>query len=119
MPGHKTPVDRTSSMGYHGPDMTSRLQSGLLLMKAVLMIVLILIAFSVQAQRPKPVSQTFDVDQPILAYISKEGPGYRTGDRALAEWALEAWRKASDATLEFEIVEEERAPHRWDTMALT
>ena len=109
MPGHKTPVDRTSSMGYHGPDMTSRLQSGLLLMKAVLMIVLILIAFSVQAQRPEPISQTFEVGQTILAYISQEDPAYRPGDRALAEWALEAWRKASGGTLEFEIVEEERA----------
>ncbi len=96
-------------MRYHDPDMTSRLQSGLLLMKAVLMIVWILIAFPVQAQRRRPVFQTFDVGHPILTYISQEGPGYRPGDGALAEWALEAWRKASGGTLEFEIVEEERA----------
>ena len=89
--------------------MTCRLQRVLLWMMAGLMIVGIWIVFPVQAHGQSRVFQTFDVSNPILTYISQEGPGYRPGDGALAEWALEAWRKASGETLEFEMVEEERA----------
>ena len=89
--------------------MTFRLQAVLLWMMAGAMTVFILAASPVQAQRQRPASQTVDVDQPIPAYISPEGPGNRPGDRALAEWALEAWAKASGGTLAFRIGEEERA----------
>ena len=96
-------------MRYHDRDMASRLQTVLLWMMAGSMTGLMLIAFPVQAQRQRPIFQTFDRDQPILIFISREGPGNLPGDHALAEWALEAWTKASGGTLAFRVVEEKRA----------
>jgi hypothetical protein len=89
--------------------MAFRLQTVLLWMMAGSMTVLVVVAFPVQAQMQQPIFQTFDVDQPIPTYISREGPGNRPGDHALAEWALEAWTKASGGTLAFRVVEEEKA----------
>ena len=71
--------------------------------------VLMLAAFPIQLQSQQPVFQTFDVDQPILTYISREGLGNRPGDQALAKWALEAWTKASAGTLAFRVGEEKTA----------
>ena len=96
-------------MRYYGPDMAFRLQTVLLWLMTGSMAVLILVAFPVHAQTQRPIFQTSDVDQPILTYISQEGPSNRPGDHALAEWALEAWRKASGGILAFRAVGEERA----------
>jgi len=96
-------------MRYHCPNMAFRLQTVLRWMMTGLMAVLILVTFPVHAQTQRPIFQTSDVDQPILTYISQEGPSNRPGDHALAEWALEAWRKASGGILAFRAVGEERA----------
>ena len=96
-------------MRYHDPDMAFRLQVVLLWMMTVSIAVLIFVAFPVRAQRQGTIFQTSDADQPIPTYIAPEGPGNRPGDHALAEWALEAWTKASGGTLAFRVVEEETA----------
>jgi len=106
---NKPSVDWALPMRYHNPDMAFRFQTVLLWMTTGSMAVLILVAFPVHAQRQRPLFQTVDVDQPILTFISREGPGNRPGDHTLAEWALQAWTKASGGTLAFRVVEEERA----------
>jgi hypothetical protein len=79
----------------------------------VLILVLILAGFPVhapvRAQVQGPLVQTFGIDQPVPAYLAPEGPRNRPGDRVLAEWALEAWAKASGGTLAFRVVGEERS----------
>ena len=47
--------------------------------------------------------------EPIPTYISPEGPANRPGDRILAQWALDAWSKASGGALSFRAEEERRA----------
>ena len=89
--------------------MTLRLQAVILWMMAGSITALIVAAFPVQAQSQRPNARSLDVDQPILAYISREGPGNRSGDHVLAEWALQAWTKASGGTLAFKIGAEGRA----------
>ena len=71
--------------------------------------VLLLIVFPDQTQSQQRNFQTFEVDQPIPTYISREGRGNRPGDHALAEWALEAWKNASGGTLSFRLAEEKSA----------
>jgi hypothetical protein len=53
--------------------------------------------------------QPSDASQPIPTFIAQVAPVNRPGDRALAEWALQAWSKASGGKLTFRFVEEERA----------
>ena len=96
-------------MRYHNSDTAFRRQTVLLWMMGGLMTVLILVAFPVQAQRQRSISQTVDAEQPIPAYISPEGLGNRPGDHTLAEWALAAWTRASGGTLAFRIVGDEWA----------
>src|SRR6266404_4696342 len=96
-------------MRYHDSDMAFRFQTPIHWMTAGSMAVLALFVFPVQSQQRLPTFQTFGVDQPVLSYISQEGPGNRPGDRALAGWALEAWAKASGGALSFRVVEEKAA----------
>ena len=100
-------------MRYHDADMALTLQTLLLWVMTGSMAVLISIAVPLHAQTERPIfqrsDQESDVDQPIPAFISPEGPDNRPGDRALAEWALEAWTKASGGTLAFRVAEEQRA----------
>jgi hypothetical protein len=70
---------------------------------------LLLVATPFHAQKQIPTIQTFEINQPILTYISREGSGNRRGDYALAEWALAAWTKASGGTLSFRVVDEKKA----------
>ncbi len=96
-------------MRYHDPNMAFRLQTVLPWMMAGSITVLILAAIPAKAQTRRPTFETTSRDQPILTYISREGPGNRPGDHVLAEWALEAWTKASGGTLAFGVGEEDRA----------
>lgn len=50
-----------------------------------------------------------DGAQPIPAFIAPEGATNRAGDRALAQWALGAWSKASGRSLTFKLVDEKHA----------
>ncbi|MEE8349255.1 MAG: hypothetical protein V3R94_06780, partial [Acidobacteriota bacterium] len=84
--------------------------SVILSLTAVFMsVVLLLVAFVVQARGPVPFFQALDFSQPIPVFISSEGSGYRPGDKVLAEWALAAWEKASNGKLIFEPSEEAQA----------
>ena len=74
-----------------------------------MVVVLLLIAFVVQARRPTPFFQALDVSQPVPVFISSEGSGYRPGDEVLAEWALAAWERAANGTIEFVTSEEDEA----------
>ena len=96
-------------MRYNHPDMTFRLQTVLVGMLAGSLAAFILVAIPAQAQRQRSIVERLDADQPIPAYISREGRDNRPGDRALAERALDAWSKASGGTLQFRMVEEEKA----------
>jgi hypothetical protein len=51
------------------------------------------------------------VDGPIGYFIADGEPGsdYRSADRQLAVWALEAWQRSTDGALRFEPAPEERA----------
>jgi matrixin len=89
--------------------MAFRFQTVLLCMIAGAIAVLLLLAMPFHAQRHIPTFQTFEIDQPILTYISREGPGNRPGDYAMAEWALAAWSKASGGTLSFRVADEKKA----------
>jgi len=89
--------------------MAFRLQTVLRWLMAGSMTVLLVAASPALAQRQRPAVPAAGAEQPILAYISPEGPANRRGDRALAEWALAAWTQASGGTLAFQVVEEARA----------
>ena len=89
--------------------MAFRLQTALLWIFAGWITVLIPEANPAQAREQHPIFPTFQVSQSILTYISAEGPGNRPGDRTLAEWALEAWAKASGGTLVFRNADEKSA----------
>src|SRR5688572_13053741 len=70
---------------------------------------LLLGVISLQAQLAPPLLQTLDARGPIPAFISPESAANRPGDRLLAEWALQAWQKASGGTLKFKAVEEKKS----------
>jgi hypothetical protein len=61
------------------------------------------------AQAQGGIFQATRADQPVPAFIAAVGPDNRPGDRALAEWALQAWTAASGGTLAFRSVEENAA----------
>jgi len=89
--------------------MAFRLQSVLRRIGTGTILALVVVSFTIPAPAQRPLVPTFETNQPVPAYIAPEGPRNRPGDRALAEWALEAWRKASGGTLAFRSAEEERA----------
>lgn len=63
----------------------------------------------VRGQAPRPVFPMSNGGEPIPIYISPEGPANRPGDRVLAQWALEAWSKASGGAISFRAEEERKA----------
>ncbi len=78
-------------------------------MMTVCTIVSILVVHPVGAQGQRPTGQIFETGQPVPTYISRGGPDNRPGDQGLAEWALNAWTKASGGAIAFTLVEEGKA----------
>ncbi len=94
-------------MRYHDPTMVLRIQKAVFSIRTGLAVVVLLAAFPVRAEGQRLFFQALDAASPIPAYISPEKPGNRSGDRQLAEWALEAWAQASGGGLSFRSAEEE------------
>ena len=68
---------------------------------------LALAVLPVRGQTPRPIFQASD--QPVPVYIAPERPSNRPGDRVLAQWALDAWSKATGGALAFRPAEERTA----------
>ena len=96
-------------MRYEDPHRTFRHKTSVLWIAAGSMAVFMAAALPIQSQSQPPIFQALDASQPILTYVSREGPGNRPGDHLLAQWALEAWTKSTGGTIAFRIVEEKQA----------
>ena len=66
---------------------------------------------TIRARVPQSVVQTLDTSEPIPYFIA-DGSGqarYRSSDRELARWALEAWQRTAAGTLRFQQASESSA----------
>jgi len=63
------------------------------------------------AGRQSAVPRTLNLNNPITYFIADGNgePGYRSSDRELARWAIEAWQRAAMGDLRFEAVAESSA----------
>ena len=94
-------------MRYHDRSMVFPIRKAGFSVRAGVTVVVLLAAFPARAEGQRASFQALDADEPIPAYISPEKPGNRSGDRQLAEWALEAWAQASGGSLSFRFADEE------------
>jgi hypothetical protein len=81
---------------------------------AVVWAAILSMAATILSAQPEPLIARLPVNGPVTYFIAEGTPdaSYRTTDRQLALWALDAWARSANGTLRFEPAAEDRAQIR-------